>query len=135
MYSGQTAKWEADENVWKSREFLSWMYNESPVKDRVVTYDRWGSGVRFTHGAVYTPEYQPDLDFEDHYWEESRGMGFSYGYNREEDAWDYNSSQSLVLQLIDKVSRVEIFYLISGRMNMVRSRPSCRKGFCKWENG
>lgn len=107
-------EWEADENVWKSREFLSWMYNESPVKDRVVTYDRWGSGVRFTHGAVYTPEYQPDLDFEDHYWEESRGMGFSYGYNREEDAWDYNSSQSLVLQLIDKVSRGGNFLLDIG---------------------
>ncbi len=106
--------WDADENVWKSKEFLSWMYNESLVKDKVVTYDRWGSGVRFTHGAVYTPEYQPDVDFEDHYWEESRGMGFSYGYNREEDAWDYNSSQSLVLQLIDKVSRGGNFLLDIG---------------------
>ena len=106
--------WDADENVWKSKEFLSWMYNESPVKNNVVTYDRWGSGVRFMHGAVYTPEYQPDLDFEDHYWEESRGMGFSYGYNREEDAWDYNSSQSLVLQLVDKVSRGGNFLLDIG---------------------
>jgi hypothetical protein len=41
--------------------------------------------------VVFTPEYQPNLDFEDHDWEESRGMGYSYGYNREEDAWDYNS--------------------------------------------
>ncbi len=97
--------WEASDSTWKSKEFLAWLYNESPVKNKVVTYDRWGIGVRFHHGGVYTPEYQPDKDFKDHPWEESRGMGASYGYNRAEDAWDYNSAQSLVLQLIDKVSR------------------------------
>ncbi|MEP6676306.1 MAG: alpha-L-fucosidase [Ferruginibacter sp.] len=106
--------WDASEDTWKSKEFLAWMYNESPVKDRVVTYDRWGSAVRFKHGAVFTPEYQPNASFDNHYWEESRGMGFSYGYNRGEDAWDYNSAQSLVLQLIDKVSRGGNFLLDIG---------------------
>ncbi len=106
--------WDASEDTWKSKELLAWMYNESPVKDKVVTYDRWGSGVRFKHGAVYTPEYQPDLDFENHAWEESRGMGYSYGYNREEDAWDYNSTQSLVYHLLDKVSRGGNFLLDIG---------------------
>lgn len=106
--------WEASEDVWKSKEFLSWLYNESVVKDKIVVNDRWGSGVRFKHAGIYTPEYQPDLDFENHAWEESRGMGFSYGYNREEDAWDYNSTQSLVLQLIDKVSRGGNFLLDIG---------------------
>jgi hypothetical protein len=90
------------------------LYNESSVKNKIVVNDRWGSGVRFKHAGIYTPEYQPDLDFEDHYWEESRGMGYSYGYNREEDAWDYNSAQSLVLQLIDKVSRGGNFLLDIG---------------------
>ncbi len=106
--------WDASDDTWRSPEFLAWLYNESPVKDRIVTYDRWGSGIRFRHGSVYTPEYQPELDFENHYWEESRGMGFSYGYNREEDAWDYNSTQSLVLQLVDKVSRGGNFLLDIG---------------------
>jgi alpha-L-fucosidase len=106
--------WDLSENVWKSKEFLTWMYNESPVKDKVVTYDRWGTGVRFKHGAVFTPEYQPDLDFENHAWEESRGMGHSYGYNREEDAWDYNSTQSLIYHLVDKVSRGGNFLLDIG---------------------
>jgi alpha-L-fucosidase len=106
--------WEASDTLFRSREFLAWLYNESPVKDKVVTYDRWGKGIRFHHGSVYTPEYQPDLDVKDHYWEESRGMGFSYGYNRAEDSWDYNSPQSLVLQLIDKVSRGGNFLLDIG---------------------
>ena len=106
--------WDAPAETWKSQEFLTWLYNESPVKDRVVVNDRWGAGLRFHHGGIYTPEYQPDLDFEDHYWEESRGMGFSYGYNREEDAWDYNSTQSLVLQLVDKVSSGGNFLLDIG---------------------
>jgi alpha-L-fucosidase len=106
--------WEAPPETWKSQEFLTWLYNESPVKDKIVVNDRWGEGVRFKHAGIYTPEYQPDLDFEDHYWEESRGMGYSYGYNREEDAWDYNSAQSLVLQLIDKVSRGGNFLLDIG---------------------
>lgn len=106
--------WDASPETWKSQEFLAWLYNESPVKNKIVVNDRWGSGVRFHHGGIYTPEYQPDLNFEDHYWEESRGMGFSYGYNRAEDAWDYNSTQSLVLQLIDKVSRGGNFLLDIG---------------------
>jgi len=106
--------WDAPAETWKSQEFLTWLYNESPVKDKVVVNDRWGSGIRFKHGGIYTPEYQPDLDFENHDWEESRGMGYSYGYNREEDAWDYNSAQSMVIALIDKVSRGGNFLLDIG---------------------
>ena len=107
-------EWDLPSSRWKSPEFLSWAFNESPVKDSLVVNDRWGNDTRFHHGGIYTPEYQPDLDFEDHPWEESRGMGFSYGYNREEDAWDYNSPQSLLISLIDKVSRGGNFLLDIG---------------------
>jgi len=107
-------EWDASSDVWKSTKFLSWLYNESAVRDNVVANDRWGGDTRFRHGGIYTPEYQPDLDFEDHAWEESRGMGASYGYNRHEDAWDYNSAQSLVLHLVDKVSRGGNFLLDIG---------------------
>lgn len=107
-------EWEASDTVWRSKEFLTWLFNESPVKDSIVINDRWGKGIRFKHAGFYTPEYQPEMDFNDHYFEESRGMGFSYGYNREEDAWDYNSSKVLILHLLDKVSRGGNFLLDIG---------------------
>lgn len=106
--------WDALPETWESPQFLAWLYNQSSVRSRVVVNDRWGSGVRFKHGGIYTPEYQPELEFENHDWEESRGMGYSYGYNRAEDAEDYNSSQSLVLHLCDKVSRGGNFLLDIG---------------------
>lgn len=96
--------WEATPEVWRSQAFLAWLYNQSPVREYVVTNDRWGSGTRFQHGGFYTPEYQPELDF-DHPWEESRGIGSSYGLNRAENASDYSSAQALVLHLIDRVAR------------------------------
>ena len=107
-------EWEEPAETWRSPEFLAWLYNESPVRDRVVTYDRWGAGIRFKHGGVFTPEYQPDISFEDHYWEESRGMGYSYGYNRNEDVWDYNTAEGMVMQLVDKVSGGGNFLLDIG---------------------
>lgn len=106
--------WEASDTTWHSREFLSWLFNESKVKEQIVVNDRWGKNMRFHHGGIYTPEYQPELDFKDHYFEESRGMGFSYGYNKEEDSWDYNSAQVLILHLLDKVSRGGNFLLDIG---------------------
>jgi alpha-L-fucosidase len=40
-----------------------------------------------------------------HPWEESRGMGYSYGYNRNENAGDYRTDRELLMMLIDIVSR------------------------------
>lgn len=39
---------------WKSRQFLAWLYNESPVKDIVVVNDRWGDFTNGLHGGYLT---------------------------------------------------------------------------------
>ena len=77
-------EWELPSAEWRSPELLAWLFNESPVKDEVVINDRWGKDTRHKHGGYWTTEYTAGMSGMDHPWEESRGMGFSYGYNRAE---------------------------------------------------
>jgi alpha-L-fucosidase len=98
-------EWEMSSEQWRSPELLAWLFNESPVKDTVVVDDRWGKDTRHKHGSYWTTEYTPGMADTTHAWEESRGMGFSYGYNRAENIDHYHSSRELVLMLADIVSR------------------------------
>ncbi len=96
-------EWDMSAEKWKSLELLSWLFNESSVKDDIVINDRWGAGIRKNHGGYYTTEYETGASY-DKPWEECRGMGLSFGYNRNEDIEDYSSPQVLTLMLIDIVS-------------------------------
>jgi alpha-L-fucosidase len=98
-------EWDLTSAEWRSPELLSWLFNESPVKDDVVINDRWGKDTRHKHGGYWTTEYTPGMTGMDHPWEESRGMGFSYGYNRAERLENYHTGRELVIMLVDLVSR------------------------------
>jgi len=98
-------EWDMPSHEWKSEEFLAWLYNESPVLEDVIVNDRWGEKTRHLHGTYYTTEYTSGFKDTDHPWEESRGMGHSYGYNRNESLADYKPARELLLMLIDLVSR------------------------------
>ncbi len=93
-------EWEMPSSEWHSPELLAWLFNESPVKDDVVINDRWGKDTRHKHGGYCTTEYTPGMSRLDHPWEESRGMGFSYGYNRAERLEDYHTGRELVIMLV-----------------------------------
>ena len=72
------------------------------VPDGVVN-DRWGP----THWDFRTSEYQHARANEDraHAWENNRGIGFSFGYNRREDARHILSGPGIARHLADVVSR------------------------------
>jgi alpha-L-fucosidase len=99
-------EWDLKDTEWNSPELLAWLYNESPVGKEVVVNDRWGSNTREKNtGSTYTTsEYGSGMD-PNVIWEESRGIGHSYGYNRNEKLEDYKTSHDLILMLVDIVSR------------------------------
>ncbi|MFN7993221.1 MAG: alpha-L-fucosidase [Bryobacteraceae bacterium] len=107
-------EWDMTSAEWRSAELLAWLFNESPVRDEVVIDDRWGSDTRHKHGGYYTTEYTAGMEQSEHSWEESRGMGYSYGYNRMETLKDYHTGRQLLLMLIDIVSRGGNFLLDIG---------------------
>jgi alpha-L-fucosidase len=107
-------EWDLQSSEWGSPALLAWLFNESPVKDEVVINDRWGKDSRHKHGGYWTTEYTPGMSGSAHPWEESRGMGFSYGYNRAERLSHYHTGRQLVIMLVDLVSRGGNFLLDIG---------------------
>jgi alpha-L-fucosidase len=98
-------EWDLPSKDWKSESLLAWLFNESPCKDEVVVNDRWGKDCRHKNGGYWTTEYAAGMQDDSHAWEESRGMGFSYGLNRAERIGDYKTGRELILVLCDLVSR------------------------------
>lgn len=80
------------------------------VADGVVN-DRWGH----THSDFTTSEYEMNVDNEiGGYFENCRGIGFSFGYNTEETAEHYLTPLALISHLVDVVSRGGNFLLNVG---------------------
>lgn len=114
-------EWDQPDSVWHSTEFLQWLYNESSVKDVIVPNDRWGKGTRGHLGGNFTTEYgfiEQNIRIEDveldRPFEECRGIGKSFGFNRNEGAEDYLSAKELIEMLCDLVSKGGNFLLNIG---------------------
>ncbi len=105
--------WWMDDGKWETRPLLAWLFNNAPNKDEVVINDRWGK-VRKKHGGYFTTEYGSGFEDPSILWEENRGIGKSFGYNRNETYDDYNTTQLLIFTLVDLVSRGGNFLLNIG---------------------
>ncbi|XP_015509489.1 alpha-L-fucosidase isoform X1 [Neodiprion lecontei] len=98
--------WDASDTYWKSKEFLAWLYNDSPVKDTVVVNDRWGSNIPCHHGGYYTctDRYNPGV-LQPHKWENCMTIDRnSWGFRRNAVLADYLSLKELVHELVVTVS-------------------------------
>ncbi|XP_020293551.1 alpha-L-fucosidase [Pseudomyrmex gracilis] len=98
--------WEATDTYWKSKEFLAWLYNESPVKDTVVVNDRWGSNMPCHHGGFYTctDRFNPGVLLS-HKWENCMTIdGKSWGFRRNAVLSEYFTLAELVKELVTTVS-------------------------------
>lgn len=105
-------EWECESSVWHSTEFLQWLYNESSVRDFIVPNDRWGKETRGRLGGNFTTEYGfieggrkiEDVEL-DRPFEECRGIGRSFGINKEEGCEDYLPVRELLKTLCSLVSK------------------------------
>ncbi|KAL0961738.1 hypothetical protein UPYG_G00331090 [Umbra pygmaea] len=98
--------WEAPDSYWNSTEFLAWLYNDSPVKDVVVTNDRWGAGCNCKHGGYYNCEdkYTPG-ELPKHKWEKCQSVDTqSWGYRRNIRLSELMDLPSIVQDLVKTVS-------------------------------
>ncbi|XP_061752319.1 plasma alpha-L-fucosidase isoform X2 [Nerophis ophidion] len=94
------------DQYWNSTGFLAWLYNDSPVRDTVVTNDRWGRGSICKHGGYYTcsDRYQPGHLLA-HKWENCMTIDSkSWGYRRDAPLSDYLAIEQLVAVLVETVS-------------------------------
>jgi alpha-L-fucosidase len=103
---GDAGEWDRTAAEWKTLDFLAWLYNSAPNRQEVVVNDRFGKDMPGRHGDYFSSEYQDAGGMGVlHPWEESRGVGGSYGFNRDENIDDYQTSEELVHELIDIVGR------------------------------
>jgi len=102
-------EWSQTSAEWKSEELLAWLFNESPCREEVVIDDRWGKETRSLHGGYFTTEYgevggDAKLNVARKF-EECRGIGASFGYNRNETLDEYQSAYGLVCVLVNLVAK------------------------------
>ncbi|XP_056412578.1 tissue alpha-L-fucosidase [Hyla sarda] len=97
--------WESPDTYWKSLDFLAWVYNDSPIKDKVVVNDRWGSNCSCHHGGFYNcaDKYTPST-LPDHKWEKCTSVDhYSWGYRRNMQVNQMMDEGSIISELVQTV--------------------------------
>ncbi|XP_023296903.2 putative alpha-L-fucosidase [Lucilia cuprina] len=98
--------WEAPAKYWKSEEFIAWLYNDSPVRDTIVTNDRWGIGTACLHGDFYNckDRFNPGV-LQPHKWENAFTLDKqSWGQRFDLTLKDFMTSEEVIHQIVTTVS-------------------------------
>ena len=97
-----------NDSYWKAKEFIAWLYNESPVKDTIVVNDRWGQGDSCKHGDFYTchDKYNPKVLLP-HKWENCFVVDkHSWGYRRDAKLSDYMTIHEIIQTIAETVRSI-----------------------------
>ncbi|XP_035039346.2 tissue alpha-L-fucosidase [Hippoglossus stenolepis] len=111
--------WEAPDTYWNSTQFLAWLYNDSPVKDEVVTNDRWGIGCYCKHGGYYNcaDRYSPSK-LPDHKWEKCQSIDTrSWGYRRDMKFKELMDLPTIIKDMVTVVAMGGNYLLNIGPMS------------------
>lgn len=92
-------EWFNSAEQWHAAELIAWYYNL--VGEEAVVNDRWGHGAN--HG-FRTPEYSAGITDTVRPWAECRGLGRSFGLNRNETLSNYLTSDELIRHFVKLVA-------------------------------
>jgi len=110
------------------RNFVNW------VAKKVMAGGGGASPAPF-HCDYRTPEYRSFPEIQKHKWETCRGVGNSFGYNKEEKDEDYLTPEDLIRMFIDIVSKNGNLLLNVGPMadgTIPEIQQKCILGLGKW---
>ncbi len=92
--------WQNTAKQFHAEELISWYYNT--VGPDAIVNDRWGQGTQ--HG-FRTPEYSAGIsDQGGRPWAECRGIGRSFGFNRNEDIANFLTDRELIQHFCELVA-------------------------------
>jgi alpha-L-fucosidase len=92
-------EWLNSAEQWRAREIIDWYFRT--VGPDAVVNDRWGGGSDI---GFKTPEYSAGLSLTDRPWAEVRGLGRSFGLNRNEALEAYLTPEELVQSFVRAVA-------------------------------
>ena len=103
--------WQNSAEQFRSAELIDWYYRT--VGDSAIVNNRWGGGTQ--HGFK-TPEYSSAIFDTVTPWAECRGIGRSFGYNRNESPENYLGDGELIRHFCELVAHGGGFTLNVGPM-------------------
>jgi alpha-L-fucosidase len=92
-------EWFNSAQQWHSAELIDWYYNL--VGSDAIVNNRWGRGIDV---GFLTPEYSAGIKVTDRPWTEVRGLGRSFGLNRNETLEAYGTSAELIHRFVQTVA-------------------------------
>ncbi|MCM8570386.1 alpha-L-fucosidase [Gramella jeungdoensis] len=92
-------EWYNSAEQWHSAELINWYYDL--VGSNAIVNNRWGHGI---DTGFLTPEYSSGITETNRPWAEVRGIGRSFGLNRNEDLEAYGTSAELIKRFVITVA-------------------------------